>query len=97
MRESTLQTKVSGEGRGGGAAGAGAEIPLQPVVQTMVRQLCTCSPWSSTVEQRSACGLWSTPHWHRGMCLKKAVTPGEACAGAGSWQDLWTSGERSPC
>ena len=24
------------------------------------------------------------------------MTPWEACAGAGSWQDLWTCGERSP-
>jgi len=25
------------------------------------------------------------------------VTPWKACAGAGSWQDLWPHGERSPC
>ncbi|PKU49582.1 protein pxr1-like [Limosa lapponica baueri] len=32
----SADTKVSGEGGGGGAPGAGAEIPLQPVVKTMV-------------------------------------------------------------
>ena len=34
----TLQIKVSEEEEGGGAPGAGAEIPLQPVEETMVRQ-----------------------------------------------------------
>ncbi|KAM7076250.1 alpha-2,8-sialyltransferase 8E isoform 2-T2 [Ciconia maguari] len=29
------------------------------------------------------------PHAGAGGCLKEAVTPWEACAGAGSWQDLW--------
>jgi len=39
VRETTLQTprSVKKEG-GGGAAGIGAEIPLQPVMKTMVRQ-----------------------------------------------------------
>ena len=30
------------------------------------------------------------------MCPKEAVTPWEARAGPGSWQDLRTRGERSP-
>ncbi|GAB0179406.1 hypothetical protein GRJ2_000405900 [Grus japonensis] len=34
----SADTKVSAEGGGGGAAGARAEIPLQPVDKTMVRQ-----------------------------------------------------------
>ena len=38
MRNSSADTKVSEEGGGGGAPGARAEIPLQPVVKTMVRQ-----------------------------------------------------------
>ncbi|KAK4818051.1 LOW QUALITY PROTEIN: hypothetical protein QYF61_004578 [Mycteria americana] len=37
------------------------------------------------------------PCWSRWICLKEAVTLWEACAGAGSWQDLWTHAERSPC
>ena len=40
MRHSSADTKVSEEGGGGGAPGARAEIPLQPVVQPMVRQPC---------------------------------------------------------
>jgi len=31
-----------------------------------------------------------------GGCPKGAVTLQRACAGAGSWQDLWIHGERSP-
>ncbi|CAN0004364.1 unnamed protein product, partial [Bubo scandiacus] len=31
-----------------------------------------------------------------GGCLKEAVTPWEARAGAGSWQDLWPHGEKIP-
>ncbi|KAK4825374.1 hypothetical protein QYF61_027127 [Mycteria americana] len=37
-------TKVSEEGGGGGAPGAGAEIPLQPLVKTMVRQAVPLQP-----------------------------------------------------
>jgi len=36
------------------------------------------------------------PRWSRWMCLKEAVTPWGAHAGAGSCQDLWPRGERSP-
>ncbi|GAB0179640.1 acid sphingomyelinase-like phosphodiesterase 3b [Grus japonensis] len=37
-RNSSADTKVS-EGEGGGAPGTKAEIPLQPMVKTMVRQV----------------------------------------------------------
>jgi len=37
-----------------------------------------------------------TPRRSRGMCLKDALTLWGACAGAGSCQDLWTHGLRSP-
>jgi len=30
------------------------------------------------------------------MCPKEAVTPWEPHAGAGSWQELWPCGEKSP-
>ncbi|OPJ73748.1 hypothetical protein AV530_013215 [Patagioenas fasciata monilis] len=36
-RNESVDDKVSKEGERGGAAGAGAEIPLQPLVQTTVR------------------------------------------------------------
>ena len=37
-RNNSADTKVSEAGEGGGAPGSGAEIPLQPVEETMVRQ-----------------------------------------------------------
>jgi len=40
----TGDTKVSEEGGGGGAPGARAQIPLQPMEQTMVRQAVHLQP-----------------------------------------------------
>ena len=40
-RNNPADTKVSEEGGGGDAPGAGVEIPLQPVVKTLVRQAVT--------------------------------------------------------
>ncbi|GAB0209734.1 hypothetical protein GRJ2_003439100 [Grus japonensis] len=37
-------TKVSEEGGGGGSPGAGAEIPLQPMKKTMIRQAVPLQP-----------------------------------------------------
>ncbi|KAK4818651.1 hypothetical protein QYF61_016700 [Mycteria americana] len=39
-----MNSKVSEEGGGGGAPGAGAEIPLQPMVKTTVRQAVPLQP-----------------------------------------------------
>ncbi|XP_072711964.1 A-kinase anchoring protein 7 isoform X4 [Ciconia boyciana] len=89
-------TQVSEEGRGGGAPGAGAEIPLQSMVKTTMRQAVPLQPMAVKVEQIFTCSPWRTPRQSRWMCPKEAVTLWEAHAG-GSWQDLWTHGERSPC
>ena len=43
-RNNAADTKVSEEGGAGGAPGAGAEIPLQPVVKAMVRQAVPLQP-----------------------------------------------------
>ncbi|GAB0209120.1 hypothetical protein GRJ2_003377700 [Grus japonensis] len=43
-RNNSADTKVSDEGGGGGALGAGAEIPLQPMVKAMVRQAIPLQP-----------------------------------------------------
>ena len=43
-RNTSADTKVSEEGGGGGAPGAGAEIPLQPMVKTMVKQAVPLQP-----------------------------------------------------
>ena len=48
------------------------------------------------MEHISTCSLERTPRWSRGMYPKEAVTLWEVRAGAGSWQDLWICGERSP-
>ena len=72
-------------------------------------QRFTCSPWEDHGEagcppaahggpwwSRSPPAAREGPHTGAGGCLKEAVTPWEAHAGAGSWQDLWPRGERSP-
>jgi len=48
------------------------------------------------VEQISTCSPQKGFHAGEGGCLEEAVTPWGARAGAGSCQDLWTRGERSP-
>ena len=95
-RDNSADTKVREEGGGGGAPGARAEIPLQPVVKTMVRQAVPLQPMEGLQWSRyppAACG---GPHAGAGGCPKEAVTLWKAHAGAGSWQDLWTHGKRSP-
>ena len=43
-RNNSVETKVSEEGGRGGAPDTRAEIPLQPVVKTMVRQAVPLQP-----------------------------------------------------
>ncbi|GAB0183808.1 AN1-type zinc finger protein 5-like [Grus japonensis] len=43
-RNNSADTQVSEEGGGGGAPGTGAEIPLQPLEKTMVRQAVPLQP-----------------------------------------------------
>ena len=43
-RNNPADTKASEEGGGGDAPGTGAEIPLQPMVKTMVRQAVPLQP-----------------------------------------------------
>jgi len=43
-RNSSADTKVSAEGGGRGASGAGAEIHLQPMEKTLVRQAVPLQP-----------------------------------------------------
>ncbi|GAB0180577.1 AN1-type zinc finger protein 5-like [Grus japonensis] len=43
-RNSSADTQVSADGGGGGAPGAEAEIPLQPVEKTMARQAVPLQP-----------------------------------------------------
>ncbi|KAK4810940.1 hypothetical protein QYF61_013348 [Mycteria americana] len=92
-RNNSADTKVSEEGGGGGAPGTGAEIPLQHVVKTMVKQVVPLQPMevhSGADIHTAACG---GPHARAGgYAPKEVVIPWRACAGAGSWQDLWPCG-----
>jgi len=88
----------SEEGGEGGASGTGSEILLQPVVKTMVRQAVPLQPMGiHSGADLHLQPMQGTPCQSRWMHLKKAVTPWEAHTRAGSWQDLWTHGERIPC
>lgn len=68
-----------------------AQVPLQPVVKTVVRQLFPCSLWRSTVEQRSP---WSSaPCWSRWIPEGGCDPVGNPC-----WNRVLSGpcGERSP-
>ena len=67
MREEALQTPKSVAERGGGAPGTRAEIPQQPVVQTITRQLCPCRPCWSRVEEIHCYSPWKIPLQSRQM------------------------------
>jgi len=69
-RHNSADTKASEAG--GGTPGARAEIPLQSVEKTMVRQAV---PLQSVVEQISTCSPLRGLHARAGGCLKEAVTP----------------------
>ncbi|GAB0182705.1 acid sphingomyelinase-like phosphodiesterase 3b [Grus japonensis] len=43
-RNNSIDNQVSAEGGAGGAPGTGAEIPLQPMEKTMVRQIVPLQP-----------------------------------------------------
>ena len=85
MRETSLQTPRSVETEGGGGApGTGAEIPLQPTEETMVRQAVPLQP----MEVHGAAGLHLQPM--EDLTLEQVDVPEggcdpvETCAGAGS-------------
>ncbi|GAB0180072.1 cAMP-dependent protein kinase inhibitor alpha [Grus japonensis] len=67
-RNNSADTQVTEEGGAGGAPGTGAEIPLQPLEKTMVRQAVPLQPMEV--------------HGGTGGCLKEAATPWEARARA---------------
>ncbi|TRZ13562.1 hypothetical protein HGM15179_013557 [Zosterops borbonicus] len=80
-RNSPADTKVTTEEETGGAPGTRAEVPLQPLVQTMVRQLCSCSPWRRC---RDLPADLEGDSLEQVDTQKKAVIPWEAYAGTGS-------------
>ncbi|KAK4807043.1 hypothetical protein QYF61_018384 [Mycteria americana] len=63
-RNNYADTKVSEEGGGGGAPGTGAEIPLQPMVKTMLEQVDVpkgglVTPWRTHAAAASWQDLWA--------------------------------------
>ncbi|KAJ7409679.1 protein pxr1-like [Willisornis vidua] len=88
----SADTKVSGEGGGGGAPGARVEVPLQAVVKNMMRQAVHLQ----SMEDHRSAEIHLQPleeiHARAGECNKEAVTLLESHAGSGSCQgpaDLW--------
>ncbi|GAB0184861.1 hypothetical protein GRJ2_000951400 [Grus japonensis] len=80
--------KISAEGGRGGAPGAGAEIPLQPVEKTMVRQAVPLQPMEVHGGADIHLQPVENPCQSRLMHLKEDVAPWEARAGGSSWQEL---------
>ncbi|GAB0209117.1 AN1-type zinc finger protein 5-like [Grus japonensis] len=81
---SDSDTKVSEEGGGGGAPGTGAEIPLQPMVKTMVRQAIPLQP----MEVNSGADIHLQPE--EDPTLEQVETPEGGCDPVGSprWSKL---------
>ncbi|PKU46219.1 hypothetical protein llap_3443 [Limosa lapponica baueri] len=90
----TLQTPKSvKEGGGGGAPGARAEIPLQPVEKTMVKQALPLQPVEDTMPEqvvvpKGSCDPIESPCWSK--LLAGSVDPWrqEPTLEQVSWQDL---------
>lgn len=59
VRETTLHTRAVKKEGGSGVLVTGAEIPLQPMVQTRMSQ------WRSVVEQISTYSLWKISNQNR--------------------------------
>ncbi|KAF4794740.1 hypothetical protein TURU_100328 [Turdus rufiventris] len=92
--EQPCRHQISAEGREGGAPDSRADIPWQPLGKIVVRQLCPCSP-QNPQWIRDPPAAPGGPHPRAAGCPKDAVTMWEACTAAGSWQDVWTQGERA--
>ena len=78
-------TRVSEEGEAGGVPGAGAKVPLQAVVQTMVKQLCPCSPWVHGGCRDPPTARGGGAHAGAGGCLEGAVIQWETRCREGPW------------
>ncbi|KAJ7422424.1 protein pxr1-like [Willisornis vidua] len=77
-RSSPAHLQASEEGGGGDAPSARAEIPLQPLVKTMVRQAVLVQPLEVHDGAAAGCGQ---PHVRGGECLKEIMTPFDDCTG----------------
>jgi len=68
-RNNSAEPTVSAEGGGGGAPGARADVPLQPMEQTMVRQAVPLqfkeTPCWSRGMPEGGCHPMGSPRWSR--------------------------------
>ncbi|GAB0186311.1 hypothetical protein GRJ2_001096400 [Grus japonensis] len=76
-RNNSADTKVSAEGVGGGVPGAGAEIPLQPLEKTMVRQAVSMQSMEDDDGAEIPPAAHGVPHAGAGGCPKEAVAHGK--------------------
>ena len=74
-RNNAADTQVSEEGGGGGAPDTRAEILLQPVEKTMVRQAVPLQPMEDDGGAEIPPAAQGGPHARAGGCLKEAVAP----------------------
>ncbi|GAB0177027.1 hypothetical protein GRJ2_000167900 [Grus japonensis] len=96
-KNNSADTKVSEEGGGGDAPGAGAEIPLQPVEKTMVRQAVPLQPMEVDVEDpmpeqmetpEGGCDPVAILSWSRLLAGPVAPWREEPMLEQVCWQDL---------
>ncbi|XP_064911936.1 uncharacterized protein LOC135578976 [Columba livia] len=74
-RNNSADTKVSEEGEGGGASGAGEEIPLQPSEKTMVKQLCPLQPREDHVRADIHTASHGGPYVGASECAQREAEP----------------------
>ncbi|KAJ7396575.1 hypothetical protein BTVI_143870 [Pitangus sulphuratus] len=96
-----IDTKVSAEGGGGGTPweqGKDSELkPLQPMVQTMVKQVVPLEDHGGPSGCREPPAAHGGAHAGAGGCMKETVTPWEAWDGAGSCRRPVAHREGNPC
>jgi len=97
VRETTLQTPRSMK-EGGRRCARRRSRDFSPAAHEDDHDEAGCAPAAHESPQwsRYPPAARGRPHARSGECPKEVVTLWGARAGAGSWQDLWTHGERSP-
>jgi len=70
--------------------GTGAEIPLQPVEKTVVKQFVFLEPMEvhGGADSQPPCSPQRTPGQSKWMCPEGSCSPWRVHTGAGSWQKL---------
>lgn len=74
-RNKSADTKDTGEAEGGGAPGTRAKVPLQPMMQTMVRQVVPPEPRGSQWIRYAPAG---SPR--QALCWSRWLCPEQSCS-----------------